>query len=1044
MGAHAAACESPPGHVVLGTYQPKSDGSAPVILEIRPNDIDIEVRVERASAQVTRYSSPGGRNGPQWIYLPAAPSAAKVCIYATYQQRTADAYSIAPVDVSRRDVLQINALRVLSDAAALWAADTQTARTTAVDLYQQAARQALLDRSLSEHAQLYAALAQMQRYQYDSALQALRSLLQGRPDSTYVQYAAHWAIGSLLNRKADFAASAAALETALAIAGESNGKGGLAPRRDIAEITNLLGEVKLSGGDIAGGERLIRQSLAQSGDDAQLLGMIHNNLGYVYLLQANAATGARRSDLLGRSIEQHFRARDYAQRAGDLREQSIIENNLGTLLERTGDLRRAREHYERALHLVDSMDDPLRLKILYRALGAAYLTLGDYAKSERFLAAAIQIAERSEPGEATRMHCQLGTAQRLMGRLPDAVAQHAICHSRAQKAGDDRVQAEALHELTIDYLEQGRNDQAWKAISEAAALLPQVRDGDARSKVLVQQARVLQSRGDDAAARTSAREAVTAAASARYPTARVEALAASMTVHAAQNRTAEAISFGGQAIEAIESIHAQLDAERLGPAWSGRTDDVYVGLAELLIADYNTKHDVKSLLAALDVVERSRAISLRQQFAAPTAVLRQVENSPALDTLTEIANTEAFSNDADGLPLSYYHEHDLLTLSRLAGAGDLPVPRPLGGEEIQKSLAEGQVALCYFVATDRIVLFVLSRTKLDFIDLGSKKEIYELAARFSDAVTKRSDRQVQALRDLSMRLLPQRATRQRAHTWIVSPGEGLHGIPFNALHVGSAGGEYQPAMSLYAIRRVPSLSAYLMQRSRRSVEYAADLALFADPAFRATEGTRSSAALMVSSRQQRLPWTAKEAEQLRGLFPPRRTLVYVGSEATRDNLRSLPVRNSRVLHIASHGYFRASSPDNVGFALAAVSRPRVDSGFVTLTELFTYRFNNELVVISGCETAMGEERGGEGLMSLTRGFIAQGASHVMSTLWPVSDRASADFMGLFYKELVSRGSVGEALRAAQVELSRRPQYSDPFFWAPYVLTTVAPDDRMTF
>jgi CHAT domain-containing protein len=252
-------------------------------------------------------------------------------------------------------------------------------------------------------------------------------------------------------------------------------------------------------------------------------------------------------------------------------------------------------------------------------------------------------------------------------------------------------------------------------------------------------------------------------------------------------------------------------------------------------------------------------------------------------------------------------------------------------------------------------------------------------------------------------------------------------------------------MSRYAVRKVPSLSAYLMQRSRRPVQYAADLALFADPAFRAIEGGGPSASRSGSSRQQRLPWTAREAEHLRTLFAPSRTLVYVGAEATRDNLRSLPVRNSRVLHIASHGFFDASSPDNVGFSLAAVDQPRsTDSGFVTLTELFTYRFNNELVVISGCETAMGEERGGEGLMSLTRGFLAQGAAHVMSTLWPVSDRASADFMGLFYKELIARGSVGEALRNAQVELSRRPQYADPFFWAPYVLTTVIPDDRMTF
>jgi CHAT domain-containing protein len=88
------------------------------------------------------------------------------------------------------------------------------------------------------------------------------------------------------------------------------------------------------------------------------------------------------------------------------------------------------------------------------------------------------------------------------------------------------------------------------------------------------------------------------------------------------------------------------------------------------------------------------------------------------------------------------------------------------------------------------------------------------------------------------------------------------------------------------------------------------------------------------------------------------------------------------------------------------------------------------------------ERAGEGMMSLTRGFLAQGASHVVSTLWSVEDRASADFMALFYQQLVQGGSVKEALRAAQWELSLRPRYRDPFFWGSYVLTTVAPDDRV--
>ncbi|MES2603847.1 MAG: CHAT domain-containing protein, partial [Pseudomonadota bacterium] len=110
--------------------------------------------------------------------------------------------------------------------------------------------------------------------------------------------------------------------------------------------------------------------------------------------------------------------------------------------------------------------------------------------------------------------------------------------------------------------------------------------------------------------------------------------------------------------------------------------------------------------------------------------------------------------------------------------------------------------------------------------------------------------------------------------------------------------------------------------------------------------------------------------------------------------------------------------------------------FVTLQELFDSGFEAELVVISGCDTGVGEYQPGEGNLSLARGFMAQGANHVISTLWPVSDRASVEFMRLFYAALATGDDVSVALRSAQRSLSQSIDYADPFYWAPYVLTAV--------
>ena len=199
-----------------------------------------------------------------------------------------------------------------------------------------------------------------------------------------------------------------------------------------------------------------------------------------------------------------------------------------------------------------------------------------------------------------------------------------------------------------------------------------------------------------------------------------------------------------------------------------------------------------------------------------------------------------------------------------------------------------------------------------------------------------------------------------------------------------------------------------------------------------------------SESLSRLPGTAREADALGELFGSERTLRYTGLIANRRNLLSEPVRNAQILHIASHGFFSADTPDNVGLALSISEEGGVkDSGFITLSELFDSQFNNELVVISGCSTALGQNMAGEGLLGLARGFLGQGARQVISTLWPVSDRSSARFMGLFYENLLTSGNVPEALRQAQLTLSQQGAFRHPFHWEAYVLHTVNPGDTIS-
>jgi CHAT domain-containing protein len=115
-------------------------------------------------------------------------------------------------------------------------------------------------------------------------------------------------------------------------------------------------------------------------------------------------------------------------------------------------------------------------------------------------------------------------------------------------------------------------------------------------------------------------------------------------------------------------------------------------------------------------------------------------------------------------------------------------------------------------------------------------------------------------------------------------------------------------------------------------------------------------------------------------------------------------------------------------------RGRRVSGFLQLTDIYNLKLRADLVVLSACQTALGKEIRGEGLIGLTRAFMYAGTPRVIASVWEVPNRATAELMKRFYNHfLVDRMSPAAALRAAQLEIRSIPRWSAPFFWAGFVL-----------
>jgi len=186
----------------------------------------------------------------------------------------------------------------------------------------------------------------------------------------------------------------------------------------------------------------------------------------------------------------------------------------------------------------------------------------------------------------------------------------------------------------------------------------------------------------------------------------------------------------------------------------------------------------------------------------------------------------------------------------------------------------------------------------------------------------------------------------------------------------------------------------------------------------------------------RLNGTRLEADQISKLAKASggQADVWLDLDANEDNVVTRDVSKYRIIHVATHGLLNAERPQFTGVVLSLVGNKTHD-GFVRTDEVFNLRLGSPLVMLSACETGLGKEKRGEGVMGLTRAFMYAGAPTVGVSLWSVADKSTADLMTAFYKRLLTPGDTNSssALRGAQLAMISGKKYSAPFFWAPFVL-----------
>jgi CHAT domain-containing protein len=185
----------------------------------------------------------------------------------------------------------------------------------------------------------------------------------------------------------------------------------------------------------------------------------------------------------------------------------------------------------------------------------------------------------------------------------------------------------------------------------------------------------------------------------------------------------------------------------------------------------------------------------------------------------------------------------------------------------------------------------------------------------------------------------------------------------------------------------------------------------------------------------RLASTRREADSIVSVAPAGQALKKIDFDASRAAAMSPELAQYRIVHFATHGVFDDENPGLSGVILSLFDeRGRPQDGFLRLHDIYGLDLPAELVVLSACNTALGRQVRGEGLMGMVRGFLYAGAKRVVASLWKVDDEATEELMSRFYKEMLEQNrSAAAALRQAQLAMWRQNRWQPPFHWAAFVL-----------
>ena len=738
-----------------------------------------------------------------------------------------------------------------------------------------------------------------------------------------------------------------------------------------------------------------------------------------------------------------------------------VLHGMGYVFDEVGEPLRALACYERALQLFRSASYLQGEAGSLWRIGRVHYLLTDYGKALDHYHESIRIFRELEYRQSDPYILKdIGMVYDSLENKTKALEYYSQALVLSRTEGNHREEAYSLNSIGRVHEALGRKK---KALSYYALALPLNRttgDRFGESNTLFNIARVQRDLGNLSEARMQSERAVRVAETLRT------------NVSSQQLRSsyfASARQFYELHTDVLMQMHKQtplagFDLEALASSEQARARSL---IEELKESRVDIREGVSAELLQREL-ELRRSINEKADRRAQLVALRKENEALSISKEIDQLNTE-------------YDELQVRIRSESPRYAALTQPQPLTVQQIQQQvLDDDSVLIEYLLGEERSYVWAITRTEISSAELPSRAKIETAVRRFREVLTVNQPVQNESLQQYEARIREAQAQFPSAAAelsdllvapvqnklgkkrLIIVPDGALHSIPFQPLTVSTAAGaatsnERIPLLAYHEIVYEPSGSTLALVLNENRPPAQNTVAVFANPVFEAddarvkigTSGESTSVSeqqgvvrgvfrdlgLSDGQRVPPLPASREEAEAIMSFVPRGTGLKALGFDANRQTASQPELAQYSIVHFATHGFVDYEHPELSGLVLSLVDQNgQPQPGFLRLHDIYNLKLSANLVVLSACNTGLGKQIKGEGLIGLTRGFMYAGADSVVASLWKVDDDATAALMERFYEGMFVKGlPPAAALREAQLWMRSQERWRAPYFWAAFII-----------